>query len=497
MRRFILSLFLLPFLSATLTETHLKQISLHQIHEDLKLSYLHEEWKVKKFEASYPLFLEIIANENKPGFFGYHGHTQQFRIFQDILRVVHEEVLGETIPPNFYFLRIPGDPLYDLEEGTKSYYDLFDPQAKTKQQEKMAVELFILKPLNQKSPLNLEVEAFTEEEISVLFEPIVLHVQESLKDAEIKGLFSLDKNFEKKFAQKFKNDPRGDYKKKITTSFLKIQKGFYGGGEKNPSFKKLSQLISSKTGQTEKKLLGLIKECLNEQTINQKFLDIILNAPPEQSNFLMSLFFPYWDTRPEQQSRVISINYSLFGNYNFIGESTLDVYLNDRSIEAGESKVITLLEDYFEKLGMDPSLVRPLVLSLNKKIASYKVEGCLLQFFDESPGYTFLNKCSYVAKPFGIPVKNVPPSEIALEKIPFMKKGGDFFQLRLLMANRYTLTPNGSIRMIRYDRLPPEIGEEILQEIRNQILKDPNAIHSALFLPPFFQFGCSPLRLTV
>lgn len=54
-----------------------------------------------------PFFNTIVANENRNGFFGYHGHSQQFRVFQDILKAVFEEVLHYDIPNDFQFLRIP------------------------------------------------------------------------------------------------------------------------------------------------------------------------------------------------------------------------------------------------------------------------------------------------------------------------------------------------------------------------------------------------------
>jgi hypothetical protein len=61
--------------------------------------------QLKKHEA---LFDEMISNETD-GFVGYHGGTLDYRIFQDIIRIGLEEVLGIAIPADFHFVRIPGD----------------------------------------------------------------------------------------------------------------------------------------------------------------------------------------------------------------------------------------------------------------------------------------------------------------------------------------------------------------------------------------------------
>lgn len=469
MPTFILFFFLVITLyAAPLTETQLNQVTLEQIHKDIKSFYMDQEWKIKKFEASYPLFFEMIARENEPGFFGYHGHTQKYRIFQDILRVVHEEVFHEEIPEDFQFLRIPGEPLFDLNKGTKSFYDLYDPQNKTEEQQKMAVKYFIIDQINQRMQKNISLETFSDQEINSLFQPIADHILKSLEDTNIKGFFPFKKDIDKELSEKFKGDPRADYKKKIISSFLIKNKAFLLD-KKGTSKAGLTKLIASKIDIPEKALNTFLNQTLSPDAINDRFLSLLYTLPQEEYDFMMSLFFPYWDTRPDQQSRVISINYSLFSNYNFIGESTLDVFLSDRSIESGESQMVKALEAYFEKVGLNKAIVKPLVQSLNKKIFSYGVEGCFLQFFDRDPNLLGLDKTAYVAKPFGIPIKNIAPSKIANRDISFIREHGEIFQLRLLMTNSYTLTPNGSIRMIRYDRLPANVKDEILNEIRARI----------------------------
>lgn len=60
------------------------------------------------------LFDRIYHRENL-GFIGYHGSTQNFRIYQDIIRNVIEELVGIPIRDDFHFFRIPGDPLFSVD----------------------------------------------------------------------------------------------------------------------------------------------------------------------------------------------------------------------------------------------------------------------------------------------------------------------------------------------------------------------------------------------
>jgi hypothetical protein len=53
-------------------------------------------------------FFEHIIPHEEFGFFGYHSSTQGFRIFQDIIRIVLEDICKLDIKKDFYFLRVPG-----------------------------------------------------------------------------------------------------------------------------------------------------------------------------------------------------------------------------------------------------------------------------------------------------------------------------------------------------------------------------------------------------
>lgn len=69
----------------------------------------------------YPLFNSIAESESW-GHIGYHGANQDFRIYQDIIRHVVEQILSIPIRSDFHFLRIPGDTDLNLN-SIKEFHD--------------------------------------------------------------------------------------------------------------------------------------------------------------------------------------------------------------------------------------------------------------------------------------------------------------------------------------------------------------------------------------
>lgn len=68
-------------------------------------------------------FFEHIIPHEELGFFGYHSSTQGFRIYQDIIRMVLEEICEIPIKKNFHFLRIPGTPSLNCESAQQFLND--------------------------------------------------------------------------------------------------------------------------------------------------------------------------------------------------------------------------------------------------------------------------------------------------------------------------------------------------------------------------------------
>ncbi len=65
---------------------------------------------------AHRLFFDRITVREEIGFIGYHGSTQEYRVFQDIIRLILEEIVGlPSIRSDFHFFRIPGAPAYTYE----------------------------------------------------------------------------------------------------------------------------------------------------------------------------------------------------------------------------------------------------------------------------------------------------------------------------------------------------------------------------------------------
>lgn len=63
--------------------------------------------KEKGMSLEHRNFFEHIVPHEELGFFGYHSSTQGFRIYQDIIRMVLEEVMDIPVKEDFHFLRSP------------------------------------------------------------------------------------------------------------------------------------------------------------------------------------------------------------------------------------------------------------------------------------------------------------------------------------------------------------------------------------------------------
>lgn len=71
-----------------------------------------------------PFWTEIIANEES-GFFGYQAAKQGYRVFQDIIKIIFEEILEFEIKKDFHFLRIPLDPSLREFSSSKNFLEIF------------------------------------------------------------------------------------------------------------------------------------------------------------------------------------------------------------------------------------------------------------------------------------------------------------------------------------------------------------------------------------
>jgi len=88
------------------------------------------------------LFFHSIAENESWGHIGYHAAAQDYRIYQDIIRLTIEELLHIPVREDFQFLRIPGDSDLFLE-NIQEFFDYwpFNIDNKTELRRKQILSL--------------------------------------------------------------------------------------------------------------------------------------------------------------------------------------------------------------------------------------------------------------------------------------------------------------------------------------------------------------------
>lgn len=99
------------------TTRYLSRDSLEEVKYNLRLDNVTLEHK--------PLFDKAVAQETL-GFFGYYGTSGDFRVYQDLIRIIFEEILAISVPENFHFLAVPLYPkrtIHDLEKVSQLAFE--------------------------------------------------------------------------------------------------------------------------------------------------------------------------------------------------------------------------------------------------------------------------------------------------------------------------------------------------------------------------------------
>ena len=97
-------------------------------------------------------------------------------------------------------------------------------------------------------------------------------------------------------------------------------------------------LLEGYTALPDKKtFIEKLQEQLTFSALSHSLMTSVLEGRLSKEE--ISYFEPYNDVRPEQQSHLVSLNIPLFGNFHTSYESSIHVFLHDRSVEAGESRV--------------------------------------------------------------------------------------------------------------------------------------------------------------
>lgn len=448
------------------------------------------------FDRMLPFFMKLVAEENGIGFFGYHASTQNYRIFQDILRAVFEEVFGYDIPEHFQFLRIPGDPLFDLKNGIASFYEMFDRRGVSKKNKQEIVRALFLQPYKEKFNVNLQISDLKSQEINQLWK-IVLEFVETL-DSLAKEDYYLDElgsdqmgltNHQKTaWPEETQDDPYVlSFKKKLKAimSYLDTnQEDHVALGlsfNSNSSSKQLGNIFTRVLSTKKVKYNNTqLNDWVSRHTTFRSLLNETYYFPWHDfhQNFSYHhFFFPYSDVRPEQQSRVLCMNLSLFANYHRRDESTTWIYLQNQTIEGGDSHVMDSLRNFFQEIGIDPAVANDLhdIAEQELSITPQTQNGIILQFFDQSPQlglglYQGIDHSVFVAHSFGIPIKHIPASHLAQSLHPLRHNSMDL-QMRLVTDTYSTLNPYSFLRIRRYDSNGPIVAWNIIQKMREKLKK--------------------------
>jgi hypothetical protein len=106
----------------------------------------------------FPYFNKI-SNEENWGHIGYHGANQGFRVYQDIIRLIVEEILSIPIPENYHFLRMPGDPDLNLNsiEEFKEFWGALDNRDTTRAKQLLSLNYGIYSNYDNRGSCSLNL----------------------------------------------------------------------------------------------------------------------------------------------------------------------------------------------------------------------------------------------------------------------------------------------------------------------------------------------------
>lgn len=480
--------------SLTPTERYLQDFPVDKLLNEISYSY---------FGAHLTFFLNIVANETREGFFGYHGHSQQYRIFQDILRAVFEETLAYQIPADFQFLRIPGDPLYELKNTKESFYKMFDRKQANTALKNIIIDDLFLSAFNTQFNLKLSSNSLTDTQKAIIWD-VFMNFMEKLDVLSKEEYYTQDDSLTPNILQAPTNNQLNYFslqtqdesniidemgtetvkKNGIREKLATIMQAYDAKTSASPQINALGAESSSTLLELFSALLKKNSKVPNTKTLSdwtkknfnfRALLDRAYSATYGPNvDLLERYFFPYNDSTREQQTRLVAMNIPLFGNFHRWDESSFIIFNNNSSIEAGESKAIPQLEEFFTKIGLKSTLVKELEkIAINELKANNVKSGCILQFFDASGNLAKnVDKSVYVSHSWGIPYKQVQPSQVVSGEYPLRNHTMDL-QFRLVTSSYTTLNPYGFVRMARHEKLDPEVSQQIIIKMKEALKKNP------------------------
>lgn len=413
---------------------------------------------VENYLKEKEFFLTILKNEQEEGFLGYHASSQYLRIMQDILRVVFQENLNIPLRSDFYFFRVPGASFYDMPCGIEEFLKQYDKGIASQEEIALLLKIFILDPFEKRFRIHLSLEEIDPETQSNLLLPL----------KELKYALS-------SFHYSFKGE--------------KIVKGFHPSGSLH-SFDEniISEMLVDPhlLKEIARRLHnGNIAKIINlkdfedwflleysPSSLYSKLINYLEQLPFYSQDPLRRFFLPYLDYLNDTSSHLLSMNFSLFSNYKRLGDSSLWIYLNNRSTACKhEGKILSALKIFFKEIGFSESLATELFYSCLKVLSDVK-GGVLYQIY-ENPSEPFARNESYVSYSSGIPAIKISLENILNGSLKLRYSETQHLQLRLLMTNQKTLNPLSSLKIVRYDHTSNEIGAILEKTLREKIKKEP------------------------
>jgi hypothetical protein len=436
------------------TQDHIDQLGLENLQVQFSQSYDQEVFE--QFQIHLPWFLDIVEKEKEGGVFGYHGTSLEVGIYHEIVKQVIEKTLEVELPSNFYFFRVPGDPLFNLPEGAQTFFNIVESDSAQFLSDR-ALELFLLTPLKEEAGVTLKTEALTLQEKKLCMdgtEKFKIYFNEFLHTT-FKGEMPSDPVLLARKASEYK--------------------------QKNPQ-----KWLAAQSMQTRNKDIAdlIFKKGVFDMTLSKKWLVAWLfkNNGLDRSS---SLFFnslkqkkgehakrylqPFNNYKPDQRARLISLNFSLFANMENPSSCTVGIFLTETNRPVANEELIGSLEDLFLSCGYNPGLARE-IFNEALENASGINKGIIYQFIDLDARYGTIDKNAFVSMPGGLPAKQYVPSHMVNGQIPFLTSSQNYFQLRLLMTNGETLNPFHKIRMNRYVPGPylEKFAERIKERLNNE-----------------------------
>lgn len=412
--------------------------------DEMKLFLIENaEESVPEFVKKLPFFLNIANQETKETF-GYHGMSQKYRLFQDVLNIVFDIYLGMPLPDDFYLLRIPGEKLWNWKEGKESFLNHYEKKELSKDYTSHIISNFLL---------------IVEKEFKKSIQLLDLSFEERLI-------------LEEYFQNHFEYQQLTSWNKTALKYSLPI-----GYDIKKPIFNKnvsaVIKLISIKANESKETIENWFsKRFSDDYDVSMLFY---LRELHLDSSLTKEFFTDQFnDTESPQKEILMSLNTSVFSNYVDKGCFTGQIFIEGKSVLDGDSSLNNILQEFFIKIGLGDNLaglVWDQGLTMLEKMGDG--HGCLLQFFDisslhgEKP-YKQLDHDAYLCFRHGIPIQDLAPSKYIQGKYELSINRKDL-ELRMVINNTTNLNPHSRLRMKRYDGLSVENSKKILAEIRKMI----------------------------